>query len=81
LRPPALKRGNVYYMVPFREPAERTPIISSYEYAGTVDGKPHLRFFKAMGLSDANVFLEERQLSAIVDIDGLTRALKGNHAS
>jgi len=78
LRAPELKVGSIYYQVLYRE---ATPIITSYEYRGPVDAKPHTHFFKAVGLSDANLFLEDRDLKQIVDIAGLKVAVGKSHAS
>jgi hypothetical protein len=80
LKPEELKVGNTYYML--QGGAKGPPVVTSYEYRGTVDGKPHLHFFKALGLSDANIFLESPSLSGIVDFRGLKLSLQQmNHAS
>jgi hypothetical protein len=78
LRPADLKVGEIYYMVQLRA---KSPIVSSYEYKGTVDGKPHLHFFQAVGLSDANVFLENASLKQMLDIAGLRAAIEARHAT
>ena len=71
----ALKIGETYYMLQYSDRRGSPPIVSSYEYKGPVDGKPHRHYFKALGLSDANVFLDDPQLGSIVDFDGLKKAL------
>jgi hypothetical protein len=78
LRPPELRVGSIYYLVQYRA---ASPIVSTYEYKGTADDKPHVHFFQALGLSDANLFLEDAQLKQVVDIAGLKTALKVGHAS
>ena len=70
------KVGQIYYMLQYRGGKDGTPLISSYEYKGTVDGKPHTHLFLATGLSDANVFLETAQLNSMVDLNGLKKALQ-----
>ena len=77
LRASEFKVGEIYYMLQYRAPAGGPPLISSYEYRGTVDGKPDTHFFKATGLSDANVFLETAKLNGMVDIGALKKALQG----
>jgi hypothetical protein len=72
----ALKIGETYYMLQYRDRNGTSPIVSSYEYKGPVDGKPHRHFFKALGLSDANVFLDDPQLGSMVDFNGLKKALE-----
>ena len=78
MQAPALRIGQIYYMVQYQAEA---PVISSYEYKGAADGKPHMHFFKAVGLSDANLFLEDSDLKRLVDIAGLRTALRASHAS
>jgi hypothetical protein len=80
--PEELTIGKTYYMLQYPSGRRSAPIVTSYEYKGTVDGKPHLHFFKALGLSDANVFLEGPTLSGIVDVHGLKVSLQQlDHAS
>jgi hypothetical protein len=80
--PEQLMIGRIYYMLQYQGSANSAPIVTSYEYKGPVDGKPHLHFFKALGLSDANVFLEGSSLSGIVDVHGLKLSLQQiDHAS
>jgi hypothetical protein len=74
---PEFKVGEIYYMLQYLVPNGGPPLISSYEYRGTVDGKPDTHFFKATGLSDVNVFLETAQLNGMVDIGALKKALRG----
>lgn len=82
MKPAELTIGKTYYLLQHSGSEKGTPIVSSYEYKGTVDGKPHLHFFKALGLSDANIFLEGPDLSGIVDLHGLTLSLRQlDHAS
>jgi hypothetical protein len=76
LPPREFEVGEIYYMLQYRGSRDRTPLISSYEYKGTVDGKPHTHFFSSTGLSDANVFLEAAQLNSMVDLNGLRKALQ-----
>lgn len=76
LRRVELKVGEIYYLLQYRNTKSGPPFISSYEYRGTVDGKPNAHFFKAAGLSDANVFLEEAQLNSMVDFNGLKEAIR-----
>ena len=73
---PALNIGQTYYMLQYPDRKGSPPIVSSYEYKGPVDGKPHRHFFKALGLSDANVFLDDPQLGSMVDFSGLRKALQ-----
>ncbi len=70
------KVGQIYYMLQYRGSKDGTPLISSYEYKGTVDGKPDMHLFLSTGLSDANVFLETAQLTSMVDLNGLKKALQ-----
>ena len=76
LRRVELKVGEIYYVLQYRNTKSGPPLISSYEYRGTVDGKPNAHFFKAAGLSDADVFLEEAQLNSMVDFNGLKEAIR-----
>jgi hypothetical protein len=70
------KVGQIYYMLQYRGSKNGVPLISSYEYKGTVDGKPHTHLFLSTGLSDANIFLETAQLSGMFDLNGLKKALQ-----
>lgn len=80
MKPGELKIGNTYYML--QGGSKGPPIVTSFEYRGPTDDKPHVHFFKALGLSDANIFLETAQLSAIVDLRGLKQSLERmDHAS
>jgi hypothetical protein len=76
MKVPALKIGETYYMLQYPDRKGSAPIVSSYEYKGTVDGKPHRHYFKALGLSDANLFLDAPQLGSVVDFGGLRKALQ-----
>ena len=79
---PALKIGETYYMLQYPDRKGSPPIVSSYVYKGTVDGKPNRHYFKALGLSDNNVFLDAPQLGTMVDFNGLRKALQVQaHAS
>jgi hypothetical protein len=71
-----LKVGEIYYALQYRNTKSGPPLISSYEYKGTVDGKPYTHVFKATGSSDVNVFLEEAQLNSMVDFNGLKEAIR-----
>ena len=81
-RPIKLVIGQIYYLVQYQDSKRSPPIINSYTYKGTVDGKRGTHFFESTGLSDANVFLDEAQLKDVLDIAALKDALRSNdHAS
>jgi len=81
-RPIKLVIGQIYYLVQYQDPKRSRPIISSYTYKGTVNGKPGTHFFESIGISDANVFLDDGDLKDVYDIAGLERELQSHdHAS
>jgi hypothetical protein len=74
--------GEVYYSLQWRKSKGEVPLISTFEYKGTADGKPHMHVFVTTSLSGDHVFLEGQQLGMMMTFDQLKHALKlTDHAS
>ena len=65
----------IYYLVCRRAQEDSTPLITTFEYVGPVDGKPQVHYFKACGLANANVFLDQTELHSLLDLQGLKTCL------
>ena len=73
----ALVIGHIYYMLKFEDDALTRLMVGSYEYKGKLDQQPENRIhqFEVLG-EDAELLLQERDLSSIVDLPGLIEELK-----
>ena len=75
IAPGDLVIGQLYYIVQYAEPSQANPIISTYTYRGKTDsGKTHY-FQAAGGILEGNLFMDNADLSSLMDHRGLKEEL------
>ena len=72
--PAKLIVGELYYMVQYDDEKLTRPVVGSYSYKGTSDKNSKTHCFLIAG-SEEHLFLEERNLGAMVDLPGLVQEL------